>query len=126
MSRFRLLLIVAAIVIAGLIAWRLLGGSPKRDYLAGYIVGDNLNLAAPVSGTIGSVSVVDGQRVSPGDAIFSIAPATLEAQGAQAAANVQASQTQISAAQANLVQAQANVAANTAAAERARRDLGTA
>jgi HlyD family secretion protein len=123
MKRLRPLLIVILIVALGIAAWWWLGATPKRAYLSGYIVGDDLNLAAPVSGTVQSVSVVDGQRVSPGQALFSIAPATLEAQGEQAAANVSANQTQISSAEAQLRQAQAQVTANEATAARARADL---
>lgn len=123
MNRLRPLLIILLVVVVGIIAWRWLGASPRRDYLSGYIVGDDLNLAAPVLGTVQSVSVVDGQRVSPGQALFSIAPATLEAQGEQAAANVTANQTQVSSAEANLRQAEAQVAAARATAERARQDL---
>jgi HlyD family secretion protein len=123
MKRLRPILIVLALVAAGLLAWRWLGAAPKREYLSGYIVGDDLNLAAPVSGPVRSVSVADGQRVSPGQQLFSIAPATLAAQGEQAAANISANRTQISSAEANLRQAEAEVAANRAAAVRARQDL---
>jgi len=123
MNRFRPIVIILAIIVTGFLAWRWLGPAPKRDYLSGYIVGDDLNLAAPVSGTVQSLSVVDGQRVSPGQQLFSIAPATLEAQGEQAAANVTANQTQISSAEANLRQAEAEVAASRATADRARQDL---
>jgi HlyD family secretion protein len=123
MSRFRPLLIVVLLVAAAVIAWRFLASRPRAPYLSGYIVGDNLDLGASVSGTVASIAVADGQRVSAGQALFRIAPATLEAQGEQAAANIRATQTQISTAQANLRQAQASVAASEATAERARRDL---
>jgi HlyD family secretion protein len=123
MKRLRPLLILALIIIVALLAWRWLGAEPKRDYLSGYIVGDDLDLAAPVSGTVQWLAVADGQRVSPGQQLFSIAPATLAAQGEQAAANVTANQTQISSAEANLRQAEAEVTANRAAADRARQDL---
>ena len=122
-SRFRPLLIVVLLVAAAVIAWRFLASRPRAPYLSGYIVGDNLDLGASVSGTVASIAVADGQRVSAGQALFRIAPATLEAQGEQAAANIRATQTQISTAQANLRQAQASVAASEATAERARRDL---
>lgn len=123
MNRFRLLLIIAVTVVAAFIVWQLFGGASRKQYLSGYIVGDNLNLSAPVSGTVQSVSVVDGQRISAGQPLFQIAPATLAAQGQQAAANIRANQTQIAAAKANLTQAEAAVAANAATAERARQDL---
>jgi len=123
MSRFRPFIVIALVLVAALVLWRLFGGAQRTAYLSGYIVSDNIDLSAPVSGTIASVSVSDGQRVSPGQAMFSIAPATLEAQGEQAAANIRANQTQISTAEANLRQAEANVAANQATADRARADL---
>jgi HlyD family secretion protein len=123
MKRLRPLLIFLVVIAAALLAWRLFAGGSSREYLSGYIVGDNLNLAAPVSGTVQSVSVFDGQRVGPGQQLFSIAPATLQAQGEQAAANVSANQTQVSAAEAGLTQAEAQVAAQRAVAERARSDL---
>jgi HlyD family secretion protein len=123
MSRFRPLIVLLVIIVAGVVAWRLLGGPKGPDYLSGYIVGDNLDLSAPVSGTVEAVAVVDGQRVNAGQALFRIAPATLSAQGEQATANIRANETQIATAQANLTQALANVSANAAIAERARRDL---
>jgi HlyD family secretion protein len=123
MSRLRPIIIIAAIIAAAVIAWRVFGGAPRATHLSGYIMSDNIDLAAPVSGTVATVSVVDGQRVSPGHAMFSIEPATLRAEGEQAVANIRANQTQISTAEANLRQAEANVAANQATADRARKDL---
>ncbi len=123
MSRLRPILIIAAVIAAAVIGWRIFGGPPRTPYLSGYIVSDNIDLAAATSGTVGSVSVVDGQRVSPGQAMFSIEPATLSAEGEQASANIRANQTQISTARANLRQAEANITANQSTAERARKDL---
>ncbi|MFL6721008.1 MAG: HlyD family secretion protein [Sphingomonas sp.] len=123
MSRIRPILIVAALLAAAFLAWRLLGPGPRKAYLSGYILGDDLNLAAPVSGTIQSMSLVDGQRVAPGQAAFSIAPATLAAQGEQQTADVQAKQMNVAAAEANLSQAQAQLAASVATADRAAKDL---
>jgi HlyD family secretion protein len=123
MKRNRPILILIAIVAAAVFVWEIFGPKPRTSYLSGYIVGDNLNLAAPVSGTLESVSLVDGQRVSEGQAAFRIAPATLAAQGQQANANIEANQTEISTADANLRQALADVAANQAAALNARQNL---
>ena len=123
MSRFRPFIIIVLIVAAAVGLGRLFGPGPGKEYLSGYVTSENIDLSAPVSGTIASVSVVDGQRVSQGHAMFSIEPATLRAEGEQAAANIRANQTQISTAEANLRQAEANVAANMATAERARTDL---
>jgi HlyD family secretion protein len=124
MNRLRpILIIVAVLLVAGFIAWRLVGTGPRKSYLPGYIAGDTLDLAAPTSGTLASVSVVDGQRVAPGQALFTIAPAMLQAQGEEAAAGIRANQAQIASAEANLRQAEAQVSSAAAAAERARRDL---
>ncbi|HVU31046.1 MAG TPA: HlyD family efflux transporter periplasmic adaptor subunit [Sphingomicrobium sp.] len=123
MKRLRPLLIIIVIVAAAVVAWRLFGPRPRTPYLSGYIVGDNLDLAAPVAGTLESVWLVDGQRVSAGQPAFRIEPATLEAEGEQASANIRANETQISTAEANLRQAEANVAANQAVAENARQNL---
>jgi len=123
MKRNRPILILIAIVAAAILVWELFGPKPRTAYLSGYIVGDNLNLAAPVSGTLESISLVDGQRVSAGQPAFRIAPATLAAQGQQASANIEANQTEISTADANLRQALADVAANQAAALNARQNL---
>ena len=93
MKRYRPILVLLVIALAAILVWELFGPKPRTAYLSGYIVGDNLDLAAPVSGTLESVSLVDGQRVSAGQAAFRIAPATLAAQGQQASANVAANQT---------------------------------
>ena len=123
MNRLRPNIVLLLLVAIAVIVWRLLGGSKGPDYLSGYIIGDNIDLAAPVSGTVETVAVADGQRVAAGEPLFRIAPATLSAQGEQASANIRASETQIDTAQANLTQALANVSANAATVERARRDL---
>lgn len=123
MKMLRPILILLVIAAAAILVWALFGPRPRTAYLSGYIVGDNLDLAAPVSGTLQSVSLVDGQRVFQGQAAFRIAPATLAAQGQQASANIEANQTQISTAEANLRKALADVAASQAAALNARQNL---
>ena len=123
MKRSQLLIIVAVAAAAAVIAWLILGGSARPRTLSGYIEGEDLYLAAPVSGTIASISAVEGQRVSAGQTLFRIAPATLAAQGQQAAANVAAAGTQIASAEATARQAQAEVAAAAADAQKARQDL---
>ena len=123
MNRFKPIIIVALIIAAAVVAWLLLGGSKRERLLSGYIEGENLYLAAPVSGTVGSVSAVEGQRVAPGEQLFTIDPATLTAQGEQAQAGVAAAKTQIASAEAQTQQALAEVAAAAADADRARRDL---
>ena len=124
MSRLRIVIIIALIVAAAVIAWLLLAPGKRERMLSGYIEGEDLYLAAPVAGTLGSISAVEGQRVSGGEQLFSIDPATLTAQGEQAAANVAAARTGIASAEAEAQQAEAEVSAAAADATRARQDLG--
>ena len=123
MNRFKPIIIVALIIAAAVVAWLLLGGSRPDRKLSGYIEGEDLYLSAPVSGTVGSVSAVEGQRVAGGQQLFTIDPATLSAQGEQAEAGLAAAKTQIASAEAQAQQAAAEVAAAAADADRARRDL---
>jgi HlyD family secretion protein len=124
MNRFRpFIIVIAVIAAAGVIAFLLLGNSRRERTLNGYIEGEQLYLAAPVSGTIASISAVEGQRVAAGQQLFRIDPATLAAQGEQAAANVAAAQTQIASAEATARQAEADVSAAAADAQKARDDL---
>ena len=123
MSRARPIIIVLLLIGAGVLAWFLLGGSKRERTLSGYIEGENLYLAAPVAGTVETVAAVEGQRVSAGQRLFQIEPATLTAQGQQAQANVAAARTQIASAEAQAQQAEADVSAASADAVKARQDL---
>lgn len=122
MNRYRAL--AAALLVAALLAaWFLLAGSRRERTLSGYIEGDDLYLSSPVSGTVGSVAAVEGTRVAAGQALFSVDPGTLSAQGEQAQANLSAMHTQIASAEAATRQAEAEVTAAQAQAEKARSDL---
>ena len=123
MKRARPIAIVVFILAAAVLAWLLLVPSKRDRTLSGYVEGENLYLAAPVSGTIASIAAVEGQRVAAGQPLFRIDPATLTAQGQQAEANVAAARTQIASAEAQAQQADAEVAAAAADADRARQDL---
>jgi HlyD family secretion protein len=123
MNRLRPLLIVAGVIGVAVVLWLLLSGSRRERTLSGYIEGEELYLASPVAGTVGSVSAIEGARVAAGQQLFTIDPATLAAQQEQRQANVTAAQTQIASAEANARQADADVAAARADADRARQDL---
>src|SRR5579884_3673523 len=122
MSKFRALAVFAVIIVA-VAGWFLFASRGHARVLSGYIEGEDLYLAAPVSGTVGEVLVSEGQRVSPGQQIFRIDPATLTAQGEQASANLTAARTQIASAQAQAQQADADVAGANANLAKARQDL---
>ncbi|MBJ7409710.1 MAG: HlyD family efflux transporter periplasmic adaptor subunit [Phenylobacterium sp.] len=129
MNRQRLLvagLIGAAAVIAGLVMW-----VPRMDRpptLSGYIEGEPLYMAAPVAGTVRQVSVVRGQDVAAGEALFVVDPAQVRAQADQASAEAAAAQAQAQDARkgqrpAELAVFEANIAAAEARARDAHADL---
>ena len=119
----RLPIIIIVAIAAAVLIWFLIGRGAKQHYLSGYIEGENLYLSAPVSGTVQSVSAVEGTRVRAGQPLFQIEPATLGAQSEQARAATSAARTQIASAQATADQAEAEVRAAQATADRARSDL---
>ena len=121
--RVRILIVLVLAGVLLFLGWRWFDPRAAEPYLAGYIEGETLFLAAPVAGTVSSISAVEGARVEPGQPLFTIDPATLSAQGQQARAQVAEARTRIAAAEANAQQAEAEVAAAAADAERARRDL---
>lgn len=121
--KHRLPIIIILAIAAVALFWWLFGRSENERYLSGYIEGEQLYLAAPVSGTVQAIAAKEGSRVAAGTILFSIDPATLSAQGDQARAEIAAARTQIASAQANAEQAEAEVRAAAASAERARQDL---
>nr|NUR38242.1 biotin/lipoyl-binding protein [Sphingomonas sp.] len=123
MNRLRPLLIIVAVIAAAVVLWLLLTGQKRERMLSGYIEGEELYLASPVAGTVASVSAVEGARVTPGQQLFTIDPATLAAQQQQRQASAAAAETQIAAAEATARQADADVAAAAADADKARQDL---
>ena len=123
MNRARPIIIVILLLAAAAFAWYLLRGSDRERLLSGYIEGESMFLAAPVAGTVGSITAEEGQRVAAGAQLFTIDPATLSAQGEQARAQVAEARTQIATAEANAQQAEAEATAAAADADRARRDL---
>jgi HlyD family secretion protein len=112
-------LALAALVLVGvvLIAPQL---KPTR-LLSGYIEGEPLYLAAPVSGQLTAVDVVRGQRVAAGTALFVVDTRSLAASTRQAAGQVSQAAGTMAAARSSQAQLEAQVtlaSANAAEADR--------
>jgi HlyD family secretion protein len=123
MNRARPIIVVVLLIAVAALAWFLIRGSERQRLLSGYIEGESLFLAAPVAGTVSSITAEEGQRVAAGAQLFTIDPATLSAQGEQARAQLAEARTQIATAAANAQQAEAEATAAAADADKARRDL---
>jgi HlyD family secretion protein len=128
MTRQRLLvlglLLAAAAIIAVLLVPRL-GGART---LSGYVEGEALYLAAPVSGRVVQMAVARGDEVAAGQRLFTVDPSQLAAQRDQAGAEVAAAQAQVEDARkgmrsVELAVYEANIAAAEARAREARATL---
>ncbi|MEW5686673.1 MAG: HlyD family efflux transporter periplasmic adaptor subunit [Pseudomonadota bacterium] len=129
MKRQRLLigglLLAAAVIVAVLVGVPRFG---RPETLSGYVEGEALYLAAPVSGTVRTLSVERGQDVAAGQPLFVIDPAQVRAAYDQAAAETAAAEAQAEDARkgqrpAELAVFDANIAAAEAQARNARADL---
>lgn len=91
MRPLRLLLLVLLLVAAGAgFWWAFLHGEADPRPLSGYVEGEPLYLAAPVSGRVAALNVREGQRVAEGAPVFLIDPDVQRAQTRQAEAAVEA------------------------------------
>lgn len=120
---FLVVVLVVAAVLGGLLWYSWQSGINGDGTLSGYLEGDVLYTAAPVSGTVQTVYVVEGQRVSAGAPLFAMDPKSLRAQKDQTSAQVRQAQAQIKVAQANLEQMKAALAGLEAQASNARKTL---
>ncbi|MFD3262813.1 biotin/lipoyl-binding protein, partial [Phenylobacterium ferrooxidans] len=120
----RLLVIALLLAAAGLIAALVLTPRLNRsNVLTGYVEGEPLYLASPVSGAVAQVHVQRGDRVKAGDRLFVVDPKQLAAQRQQAQAEVGAAQAQAQDARKGLRPVELAVYdANIAAAEARARD----
>lgn len=119
------LVLTAAAIVTALIAIPRLGG---RHTLTGYVEGEALYMAAPVSGTVRSVGVVRGQEVAAGQPLFVVDPAQVRAEYDQASAGTAAAEAQAQDARkgqrpVELAIYEANIAAAEATARDARATL---
>lgn len=114
------LLLAASAVIAALV---LVPRMNRSNLLTGYVEGEPLYLAAPVSGTVAQVYVQRGARVKAGDRLFVVDPRQLAAQRQQAEAELGAAEGQAQDARKGLRPVELAVYdANIAAAEARARD----
>jgi HlyD family secretion protein len=119
-------LLVAGLLLTALLAVGVLWLMPRLSRsptLSGYVEGEALYLATPVSGRIDQVLVQRGDQVKAGQRLFTVDPAQLRAQRDQASAEMRAAQAQ--AADARKGQRPVELAifeANVAAAEATARD----
>ena len=124
-------LLVAGLVVAAATAVGLIVLIPRFDpprTLTGYVEGEPLYMAAPISGTVRTVNVTRGQEVMAGQALFSVDPAQVRALYDQAAAEAATATAQADDARkgqrpAELAVFEANTAAAEARARDARADL---
>jgi len=85
--RQRLPILVLLAVLCGAAIWYFTRQTAPDPWL-GYVEGEALYVAAPVSGTLASRPVERGGRVSAGATLFALDPRTADASAAQAAAQV--------------------------------------
>jgi HlyD family secretion protein len=129
MTRQRAL--VAALAMAGLALVALLILRPRLQptgSLTGYVEGEPLYLASPVSGRVTGMLVERGQEVAAGQRLFLVDPAQLAAQRDQATGEVAAAEAQAVDARkgvrpTELAVLEANIAAAEATARNAQADL---
>lgn len=75
--------------------WYAMRPAPEPDWL-GYVEGETLYIAAPISGRLAERKVERGQQVTPGAALFSLDPETTDADTARVEAEVAAARAQAS------------------------------
>jgi len=92
MKRLRPVLIIAAIAVLGLLVWLLFLRGDEARTLTGYVEGERIYLAAPVSGAVAELYVREGERVAAGGRTFLIDPRVQQAQAAGAEAAVGAAE----------------------------------
>ena len=95
MLRRRLPILLLLAVLAGAAMWFLTRPAGPDPWL-GYVEGEALYVAAPVSGTLASRPVDRGGRVSAGAPLFALDPRTADAGTAQAAAQVAGAEASLS------------------------------
>lgn len=116
--------VAAILVLLGIGAWLVFGAARDReDVFTGYVVSDNVYMAAPVAGTVAEIAVARGDRVAAGAALFSLDPTALGARADQARAEIGEAAAQQTSAEADLGRAAAALRGAEADVRKARADL---
>lgn len=119
-------LIVGGLALAALVLGAIILMAPQLRQvrtLSGYIEGEPLYLAAPISGQLTAIDVQRGERVAAGARLFVIDTRTLAAARETASGQVQQAASAVDAATASHAQLAANVAVARANAAEADRDV---
>ena len=95
MRRLRPVIAIGAIILIAALVWFFLLRDGEARTLTGYIEGERIYLAAPVSGSVAALYVREGQRVAAGGRTFLIDPAVQRAQAGSAAAAVGAAEARV-------------------------------
>lgn len=95
MTRLRPVLAIGAIAVLVLLVWLLFLRGEEARTLTGYIEGERVYLAAPVSGAVSTLYVREGERVAAGGRTFLIDPRVQQAQAEGAAAAVGAAEARV-------------------------------
>lgn len=123
------LAIVAIVVVGGIVAWRVLTRDPLGDDIAagnGRIEATEVDIAAKTPGRIREILVDEGDTVKAGQVLARIDVDALQAQRAQAVAQMQAALTMVQSAEAQVAQAQSQRAAMIAQLRQRQTDVGLA
>ena len=95
MRRLRPVIAIGAIILIAALVWFFLLRDGEARTLTGYIEGERIYLAAPVSGSVAALYVREGQRVAAGGRTVLIDPAVQRAQAGSAAAAVGAAEARV-------------------------------
>ncbi|MEO0033672.1 MAG: hypothetical protein RIS94_3430, partial [Pseudomonadota bacterium] len=90
----RPLIVGGAVAVMAGAAWAAFSPAEAPDAWLGYVEGEAVYIAAPVSGTLAERPVERGAQVKAGQRLFALDPQTADAQVAQASAQVRSAQAQ--------------------------------
>jgi HlyD family secretion protein len=109
------------VIVLAALAWLFLRPRERSGaHFTGYVVSQDIYISSPVSGTLASLAVQRGDRVTAGSPLFRVDPTVRAAQADQARAQISASQAQVEQQQSAVTKARADLASAEADADRDR------